>query len=53
MIQISNADRDFIIRFIEEMNQRMKPQDNREYNLQRMAKVLSKKIKNKKSTSQK
>lgn len=50
MIQISNQDRDFIVRYIEEMNQNRRNETNRDYNLQRMANNIAKKLKRKKST---
>lgn len=52
MIEISNNDRDFIIRFIEEMNTK-KTTSIKEYNLQRMANILYRKLKNKKSSPRK
>lgn len=42
MIQISNQDRDFIVRYIEEMNQNRRNETNRDYNLQRMANNIAK-----------
>lgn len=53
MIQISNQDRDFIVRYIEEMNQNRRNETNRDYNLQRMANNIAKKLKRKKKYGQK
>lgn len=53
MIQISNQDRDFIVRYIEEMNQNRRNETNRDYNQQRMANNIAKKLKRKKSTDRK
>lgn len=53
MIQISNSDRDLIVRYIEEMYAQHQPKGLRDSNLQRRAHVLAKKLKAKKSITSK